>query len=431
MRVLLAFALLLQLPTSQAAAEEFELPAGWNAPTHLAFDSGGRLWVTLDDTWALGRYDSTTRTGALFRLPVDKPDPEASMGNVLPAPDGTVWVGTPTHLLHLFPQNASFGVYELPVPTQLGGDLFLAGDGSVWYALVDADRLVRLDPATGATENFAMPNQPFGPLEFEPTPEGGFYLTGTYANTYAKYTPSTSSLELGLAQVQGPVGIDAQEGKLWIAEMGGNTVARVDPKTGARERYPTSPSPYYPLSGPAGLLAQPDGSVWFVQHFADRIARLDPANRTLHEYEVPSAPGTNVQFLAQGPDGAFWFAEHSKHRIGRVTFGGEAAPEGPVDLTLKPGDRVDIALSPTDSPWVALGPDDALNATIEENRLVLRAGREATGSYNVLLAKAGDGVNVGRYMRVTIQAANETSLPALPIALAVLALASVLWRRRA
>ena len=424
-----ALLLLLVIPTVQAGIEEKALPAGWEGPTHLAAGPGGQLWVVLEQSWALGRFDVVSGQGQLYPLPVSQPAGEASLGNLVVAPDGTVYLGTPTHVVRLFPTNGSYLTYPMPVRAQLGGDVNLAPDGSLWYALVDADRLVRLE-STGRMTHFAMPDAPFGPLGIEPDPQGGFYVTGTYGDTLARYDPATSGMTLSTQRVQGPVGIrrDAQ-GALWVAEMGASSISRVLPSLSASERFPTTPSPYYPISGPAGVHVAPDGGVWFVEHFADRISRLDPVNRTLHEYEVPSAPGTNVQYLAPGPDGAVWFAQYSTNKIGRATHDATRVPfELPLNVTLRAGESLRIPLNATGTLLTGVS-EPKLNATIQDGALVLHAAQDASGAHNVLVSVQDGRDTVGRYVRVEVQEAAPAKTPG-PSLVLFLGLLVVLARAR-
>lgn len=448
--VALVLLVLLLTPLASAGAEEFALPDGWKGPTRLAFDGDGALWLTLDGNWAIGRYDPVSKNGTLYPLPVPRVR-DAALGGLGIASDGTVWVGTPRNLLQFHPENATFAQFPLPGTSIVSGDVHIAPDGIIWYALTSADMLLRLDPTTGNTTQFPLPDAPFGPLEFREDPAGGFYLTATYGNTYARYDPATSALEMGRATVQGPVGIgqDAQ-GDLWIAEMGASSISRVTPASDRLERYPTTYSPYYPLSGPAGVQVDADGIVWFVEHFADRVSRLDPKTKTLHEYEVPSAPGTNVQFLARAADGSLWFAQATGNRVGRVTFTNESVSAfGPDAITLHPGAKAEFDL-PADAVRsagahaVAAGPGPWLNATIENGKLVVSATASAALTHDaagaatgvpvhyVLLSTDHGSFTSGRYIPVTIAPA-KADTPAIPLLamLGILVIAAFARRRRA
>jgi streptogramin lyase len=61
---------------------------------------------------------------------------------------------------------------------------------------------------------------------------------------------------------------------------------------------------------PAGIIAGPDGNVWFTESGYGQIARIDVAGGTyaITEYPLPGVFPFPVQIIA-GPDGNMWFTE--------------------------------------------------------------------------------------------------------------------------
>jgi streptogramin lyase len=78
---------------------------------------------------------------------------------------------------------------------------------------------------------------------------------------------------------------------------------------------------------PGGLLAGPDGKLWFTERdldgWHDKIGRITPTG-TISEFPVPNLI-SSVYGIIAGPDGNLWFiddpANHSQNssRIGRIT----------------------------------------------------------------------------------------------------------------
>lgn len=427
-----ALALVALLPVAglaEAAITEVALPAEAKQPLAVLADASGKIWVTLDETWAVGRFDPATQRLDIARLGTQKAGQGDSLIALAIGPDGAVWTGSAAYLHRVEPSNMTVRSFALPAPSQLGGGVAVDAAGKVWYASVTNDRLFGLDPSTGKMDNYATP-QAFGPLHFDRAPSG-LIVSGTYADTYAKVDTATGRVTAGRAGLlDSPVGVGHDATSLWFAEMGGSSVSRVDPGTGAAERFPTTPSPYYPVSGPSSVLVGRDGAVWFVEHFADRISRLDVANRTLHELEVPSSPGTNMQHLAEAPDGAIWFAEWSTHKLGQVAY----EPRSPA-FTVP--ERITVARGATQRLAVALpgdpafgSPDANLTARYEAGAVVLDATKAAPGVYNVLVSsKFAPKEWLGRYVTVTVEDAPKGA-PAPEAALVLLALVALAWRRR-
>jgi virginiamycin B lyase len=430
---LLAFGIL-AFPNASAAAVEVPLPPDAKAPLALAFDEEGRLWVTLDGTWAVARYDPATNRTDVVPLAAAKAGENDSLFGIAMAPDGAVWTGSGTHIHHVDPTRLHATAFKLPHATLLPGGVHVASDGTVYYAEVEADRVVRLDPASGQLKEILPPSTPFGPVAFAESPNG-LILTATYAGTYGRLDPTTDTITAGPAKlVSGPVGIARSGDVYWVAEMGGDSIARVNPGTNELVRFPTTPSAYYPNSGPSDVLVAQDGAIWFAEHFADRVARFDPTERTLQEYAVPNTPGTNVQRLAEAPDGNIWFAEWSKHRLGYVRHEprdpGFSVPDG---LSVKKGGRVSFSPTTTSGPI----PDGALlvgtgetplRATVQGHEIVVDATNATAGTYQLLVSGRKEGMNVGRYVTVTVTGGSSPGLDA-PMMLFVLVGLGLLGRR--
>ncbi len=97
------------------------------------------------------------------------------------------------------------------------------------------------------------------------------------------------------------------------------------------------------LSGGAGgIVAGPDGSLWFTET-AGKIGRVTTAG-TVTEFPVPWA-GAELANIAAGPDGALWFTDPGAAKIGRITTGGS------VTQFSVPGQPNDIAAGPDGALW--------------------------------------------------------------------------------
>lgn len=443
MRALLALVLLLGAPNAGAATAEQDLPPGWTNPSNLAFDEAGQLWLTLDGTWAIARWNMTTDETQLYPLPTPKRDTYDSMGAIRFDGRGGLWTSTQTHLHHLL-GNGTIESYELPEWGYLPGDVYLAPDGRVWTTLVDKNALYELDTATGNVRTHRVPDARGGPLEFEEASNGTVYLSTTYADTVATFDPGSGNVRLAPSFVKSPVGLAAQGDKLWVAEMGQSSITLAYPTSGDHSRYPTSASPSYSVSGPSGILVHPDGSVWFAEHFADRVARLDVAKGYLHEYVVASAPGTDTQRVALGPDGDVWFAEFSKHKIGRANYTNEpVAVYANSTASVRAGDEVHVEAQ-TLRPLEASSPDENITTSVARGTttgestqwdVTIRTTRDlAPGTYRVLLsARDADDARVitGKYVELTVLPPSADTPISAYVSLVALAIALLIARRRA
>jgi len=79
-------------------------------------------------------------------------------------PDGTIWAtGANKEVRRLNPEAVEFKAYPSPSakpgsPAPGAYGLAVAGDGSVWWAEDEIDKMARVDPATGKVEEFTIPD---------------------------------------------------------------------------------------------------------------------------------------------------------------------------------------------------------------------------------------------------------------------------------
>ena len=73
-------------------------------------------------------------------------------------------------------------------------------------------------------------------------------------------------------------------------------------------------------ANPAGIVAGPDGNVWFTEDVTNQVARITPQG-VVTQFPGGAAPGGGPANIALGPDGNLWFTEIND-AIGRITPAG-------------------------------------------------------------------------------------------------------------
>ena len=73
-------------------------------------------------------------------------------------------------------------------------------------------------------------------------------------------------------------------------------------------------------SAPSGIVAGPDGNLWFTEANTDKIGRITPSG-VVTEFAIPT-PGSSPLSIAAGSDGNLWFTEVNAFQIGRITTSG-------------------------------------------------------------------------------------------------------------
>jgi virginiamycin B lyase len=118
------------------------------------------------------------------------------------------------------------------------------------------------------------------------------------------------------ASLVGPTGIVAgPDGALWFANESAGSIGRIT--TNGTFTYYTDPG----LVAPNAITAGPDGALWFtnVNGLAGSIGRITAAG-TFTYYTDPSI--SYPYDITVGPDGALWFTNFRNDSIGRITTSG-------------------------------------------------------------------------------------------------------------
>ncbi|MFE0460644.1 hypothetical protein ACFW1A_15495 [Kitasatospora sp. NPDC058965] len=129
-------------------------------------------------------------------------------------------------------------------------------------------------------------------------------------------------------------------GKLWIEQYLSSQVASFDPSAGTFVEHNTP----MPLSVPGGMAVGPDGGLWMPEVTGNALLRVDPADGGMQEFRLPWENALNGRALdlplhlglglandiAAGPDGALWFTLGGLNAIGRYDPASHAFSRFPV-----------------------------------------------------------------------------------------------------
>lgn len=422
MRLILALilTLLALAPSASAAVTEAALPSAMKSPLAIEVAPDGQVYFTLDGSWALGHYDPTTGRADSRPLGASRAGEGDALYGIALSSDA-VYTASNAKLHRAGLPLSQPDATDLPAATKLSGGVFVDDAGAVWAALTTSDKLARFGDSL---KTFTItPNS--GPLLFARAGKDAALVTLTYANALGRLDTQAGTMTTIATGIQAPTGVAWDGQSAWVGEHGGDSIVRV---TGDKvARFPVAASPYYPISGPNGIVVAHDGAIWSAIHFGDRLSRLDPTNLTIVEYEVPSSPGTNVQHLAVAPDGKVWFAEWSANKIGYAEYSGEkpnfALPAGAQAISPKGTFRFTL-----DSDGLqARSGVELISARVDGRQLVVEDKGAPAGTYYVLVSQQTGKTFVGQY--VVFDIAKSTPAPALLAALG-LVIAALAWRRR-
>jgi streptogramin lyase len=199
-------------------------------------------------------------------------------------PDGTIWSTGPGAVRRLDPVTEEWSTWDTPTWTRTqknpgGYGITVAGDGRVWFALQSADLMTRVDPRTGAVDEFEIPV------------EGIVY----------------------------PRRMDTdREGNVWVALWQAGKLMKIDQHTAEMTVF-DAPNPHngaYSIS-----IDQTNDFVWVTLHRVDIIARFNPKTNEWVEFPLPQAE-TDVRRIELDQNNAnrVWWSSSDGAGVARIGF---------------------------------------------------------------------------------------------------------------
>lgn len=214
------------------------------------------------------------------------------------------------------PLNVSVREWALPAPGELPHDPAVGPDGALWYTAQKANRIGRLDPASGKITEYKLPTADSGPHGLAADRDGHIWYTGNYAGLIGKLDAKTGHVteyrmpDPRASDPHTPV-LD-QHGILWFTVQRGNMVGRLDPSSGKIElrEVPT------PDATPYGMAINHEGVPFFCEFGANKLASIDPRTLRIREYALPS--GARPRRLAIAQNGAVYYSDYARGYLGRL-----------------------------------------------------------------------------------------------------------------
>jgi virginiamycin B lyase len=280
---------------TDTVTNEYTIPNETGAePATIAIDKQGIIWFT-DENQFLPSILSLNTTGGVFHRYLTSSTPSLPFFVLVDPTTNDVWFTDSTgdylgeisnatqaqynHINNYYIINNGITKYSLPSdaePYEMVKD-----NGTSYFWITESlsettGRILRFETTTDATQEYA----PTVPLSY-------------------------------------PVGIVVdRNGDVWASEHGGSSVTEFIPSNSTWRKYPTSQG----LTGPTGvatLAIDSQGRLWFAEHYANRIGRLDPSTGQMDEFTLP-IPGAYSLLDAVDATGNFWFTEANANEIGMI-----------------------------------------------------------------------------------------------------------------
>jgi virginiamycin B lyase len=184
-------------------------------------------------------------------------------------------------------------------------------------------------------------------------PDGRIYIAVMHGNKLARFDPATQAFdEWALPDGTRPHGLVVDEtGTVWMTGNGNGTLLEIPFEHG-------QPGPMIAHKTPSGgsphtIIFDGHNALWFTNQSADKVTRFDRVTKKMTEFTTRDGP----YGLAMDRDGNVWFCQASGKRVGRI----DASTGQVTELDLGRGSMPRrIAAAPDNTLWVARYGDGKL-----------------------------------------------------------------------
>lgn len=346
---------------------KFSLPLPKRYPNGIIVSEDGSVWFGEEGVPATAHlYQNGTLIE--YRWPGSYPLQSDSVHNCyfrteiwsLAIWNGLVWATDEagSQLIGLNPITGKFAKIPLE-PNSFPFFLSVAPNGSLWLTELYTSKIVRINQ-NYRVEEYSLPTS------FRGTPTSITFVNDTLAyysdageaglanGGIFSFNPSSPSgfTLIGSTNLSGVTSVVYADGSIWVSEHGPSNVMSYNAKRGW-EIYPTSAVHYSQTTLPY-FLASDGRSIWFNEHYANRIAHLDPVNMTLFEYSLSNNLFSNLSGIDNALTiaiglGKIWFTALTSNYVGYVD--GSKVPGFSIDtdvrgtLISKPGDSIKLTFN--------------------------------------------------------------------------------------
>src|ERR1700730_8706507 len=311
-----------RIDAKTGALKAFKLDAatGNAANVHgLIADDKGVIWF---NAWmpkgALAKVDPKTEKVEVFM-------PPESMSHIDgPAPLdydslGGIWAGTLDGAVRFDPATGKFAEFKSVNPKgpngAQGATYGIAGgkDGNGYWTQMAFDTIVKADLKTGKTTELKLP----------PVKDEMARATAADNSFYATYGPSDIGTPFPWSQGPRRMGLDRENGIIWVANSWSGTLGRVDTRT---MQTTLIPFPNTFTNQPYHAVPDKKQNVWAPLWTTDQIAKYDSKTGKWTMFDLPTR-GTEVRIgslLERGDDLQVVFAYARSSKIAVLSVRSEA-----------------------------------------------------------------------------------------------------------
>ncbi|MFW6088739.1 MAG: hypothetical protein ACODAB_03230 [Gemmatimonadota bacterium] len=226
-----------------------------------------------------------------------------------------------TRAVPAVPAGAEITPFDFPFPQDLPHDVAVDADGRVIVTGMFTHQMVRLDPADGSWERFAIPVAGANPRAVEIDDAGDWWVLLGEPGKIARYRVADEAWDTWDIGMYGHSLRLDDAGRVWFnghftrhpTIIGWLDVASEEVTT---VEIPNEPAPAADHPMPYGLRVGVDGRIWGTELRGGRLFSYDPASGRTTVHPMPDPHG-GPRRPAVGADGRVWIPEFAGNRLTR------------------------------------------------------------------------------------------------------------------
>lgn len=225
------------------------------------------------------------------------------------APNGSIWlVGQGgDYVAHFDPETLEFSRQELP-PGTGPHNIIVDRDAALWIAGNRQGYIGKMNPNTGQLVRYTMPDEAVkDPHTLVFSGRDHIWFTAQWSNVIGRLNKrdgSVERVEVPISKAR-PYGIKIDSaGKPWVALLGTNGLATVDPETMQIEVLHTPREE----SRIRRIAITSDDTIWYTDYSEGYLGRYVPETGEFTEWQNPSGESGPYALAADGK-GRLWFVE--------------------------------------------------------------------------------------------------------------------------
>jgi copper transport protein len=312
------------------ATKEYRTPEN-SLPLYPVFDAERQsIWVgdTLPRSGRIWQLDIETGNYTMHRI-----EGASLITQMVLAPGGSLWyidpvAASPNGVLgHYDPASNTTRRFTIPeggVPSGIAMD----GSGNLWIPVVQANKIVKFDVAGEQFTAYDIPTTGSTPVGISVDRQGNVWFAEA-AGMIGRIDPATGNIteyeppsERNALDEPTAVFPDPRSSIIYISEHGGHTITAFNPMLGTFREYPSVNEGGLPF----GMAMDSYGNLWYAQHEIDSVAVIDPRTGAGAEAKVPIT-GSFIQWITADDKGRIWFAAQRGEALGSIAV--TAKPSAP------------------------------------------------------------------------------------------------------